>query len=108
MSGACPSYSADPGTASGPLFSPDGSRVAFTGEFDGNQDVYVVPAAGGELPERFAPVRVECVQGVRVNRSHEDPAAGNDNSKGNAYNASADRRSWKAMEDFFAEVLTRS
>jgi tricorn protease len=39
----------DPGTASGPLFSPDGSRVAFTAEFDGNQDVYVVPAAGGEL-----------------------------------------------------------
>ena len=40
---------ADPGTASGPLFSPDGSLVAFTGDFDGNQDVYVVPAAGGEL-----------------------------------------------------------
>jgi dienelactone hydrolase len=34
--------------------------------------------------------------------------AGNDNSKGAAYNASADRRSWKAMEDLFAEVLTRS
>ncbi len=34
--------------------------------------------------------------------------AGNDNSKGAAYNAAADRRSWKAMEDFFAEVLTRS
>ncbi|MDP3071208.1 MAG: PDZ domain-containing protein [Opitutaceae bacterium] len=40
---------ADPGVASGPLFSPDGSLVAFTGDFDGNQDVYVVPAAGGEL-----------------------------------------------------------
>ncbi len=40
---------ADPGTASGPLFSPDGKLVAFTGEFDGNQDVYVVPAGGGEL-----------------------------------------------------------
>ena len=40
--------------------------------------------------------------------SFTNPAAGNDNSKGNAYNASADKRSWKAMEDFFAEVLTRS
>ncbi|WP_414664545.1 S41 family peptidase [Horticoccus sp. 23ND18S-11] len=40
---------ADPGTASGPLFSPDGTQVAFTGEFEGNQDVYVVPAGGGEL-----------------------------------------------------------
>jgi dienelactone hydrolase len=31
--------------------------------------------------------------------------AGNDNSKGAAYNATADRRSWKAMEDFFAEIF---
>ncbi len=31
-----------------PLFSPDGSRIAFTADLDGNTDVYVVPAAGGE------------------------------------------------------------
>jgi dienelactone hydrolase len=31
--------------------------------------------------------------------------AGNDNSKGVAYNEAADRRSWQAMRDFFAEVL---
>jgi dienelactone hydrolase len=31
--------------------------------------------------------------------------AGSDNSKGAAYNATADRRSWVAMQDFFAEVL---
>lgn len=43
---------ADPGTASGPLFSPDGALVAFTGNYDGNTDVYVVPAAGGE-PRRL-------------------------------------------------------
>jgi tricorn protease len=36
------------GMLSGPLFSPDGSRVAYTGNYDGNLDVYVVPAAGGE------------------------------------------------------------
>ncbi len=40
---------ADPGAASGPVFSPDGTQVAFTGDFDGNQDVYIVPATGGEL-----------------------------------------------------------
>lgn len=34
-----------------------------------------------------------------------DPAAGNDNSKGAAYNATADRRSWEAMLIFFKEVL---
>lgn len=34
-----------------------------------------------------------------------NPDAGNDASKGAAYNASADRRSWKAMKNFLAEVL---
>jgi len=33
------------------------------------------------------------------------PAAGNDPSTGSAYNALADRRSWKAMKDFFAEIF---
>ena len=42
----------DPGYANNPLFSPDGSLVAFTGNFDSNEDVYVVPAAGGE-PRRL-------------------------------------------------------
>jgi dienelactone hydrolase len=31
--------------------------------------------------------------------------AGSDNSRGAAYNASADRRSWRAMRDFFAEIF---
>ena len=31
--------------------------------------------------------------------------AGSDNSRGAAYNASADRRSWQAMRDFFAEIF---
>src|SRR6204780_2054790 len=34
----------------GPIFSPDGSIVAFSGNYDGNIDVYVVPSAGGEPP----------------------------------------------------------
>jgi len=40
------------GTETDPIFSPDGSLVAFTGEYDGNRDVYVVPAAGG-VPQRL-------------------------------------------------------
>lgn len=33
---------------SAPYFSPDGSMIAFTGDYDGNIDVYVVSASGGE------------------------------------------------------------
>jgi len=32
-------------------FSPDGSRIAFTGQYDGNTEVYVMPAVGG-VPKR--------------------------------------------------------
>ena len=35
------------GHESNPVFSPDGALVAFTGEYDGNRDVYVVSASGG-------------------------------------------------------------
>ncbi len=31
--------------------------------------------------------------------------AGDDKTKGSAYNANADRRSWQAMKDFFAEIF---
>ncbi len=41
-----------PGVEMNPSFSPDGSRIAFTGEYDGNVDVFVVPAAGG-VPQRL-------------------------------------------------------
>jgi tricorn protease len=32
-----------------PIFSPDGTQIAFTGTVDGNTDVYLVPSTGGEL-----------------------------------------------------------
>ncbi|HMG33832.1 MAG TPA: PDZ domain-containing protein [Blastocatellia bacterium] len=40
------------GIETDPVFSPDGSMVAFTGQYDGNIDVYVVPASGG-VPKRL-------------------------------------------------------
>jgi tricorn protease len=40
------------GIESDPLFSPDGATIAFTGEYDGNIDVYTIPAAGG-IPKRI-------------------------------------------------------
>jgi len=39
------------GEESFPRFSPDGRRIAFSGNYDGNVDVYVI-AAGGGMPER--------------------------------------------------------
>jgi tricorn protease len=35
-----------------PIFSPDGNWIAFTGQYDGNIDSYVMPARGGE-PRRL-------------------------------------------------------
>jgi tricorn protease len=40
------------GAASRPVFSPDGKEIAFTGNYDGNADVYVI-AAGGGTPRRL-------------------------------------------------------
>lgn len=35
-----------------PKFSPDGKHIAFTGQYDGNTEVYLIPASGGE-PKRL-------------------------------------------------------
>jgi tricorn protease len=40
------------GHETGPKFSPDGNWIAFTGQYDGNIDAYVMPADGGE-PKRL-------------------------------------------------------
>ena len=40
------------GSETVPSFSPDGMMLAFTGEYDGNRDVYVVAASGG-VPRRL-------------------------------------------------------
>jgi tricorn protease len=40
------------GVEANPSFSPDGRLIAFSGQYDGNTDVFVVPASGG-VPKRL-------------------------------------------------------
>src|SRR5262245_14141920 len=40
------------GIEGNPIFSPDGAQIAFTGQYDGNVDVFVVPTSGG-VPRRL-------------------------------------------------------
>ena len=39
---------AHPGVETFPKFSPDGRWIAFTGQYDGDEQVYVMPSSGGE------------------------------------------------------------
>jgi dienelactone hydrolase len=67
-----------------------------------------VPAdevAGFEDEMRKARVDWELVKYGGAVHGFTNPDAGKDPSKGVAYNESADRRSWEAMKDFFAEVF---
>jgi len=42
----------DDGIESNPVFSPNGKLIAFSAQYDGNTDVYVVPVEGG-VPKRL-------------------------------------------------------
>jgi len=42
----------DEGIESNPVFSPDGKLIAFSAEYDGNTDVFIVPVEGG-IPSRL-------------------------------------------------------
>jgi len=65
--GAARRITTDPGLELFPKFSPDGKWIAFTGQYDGNFNIYVMPADGGEpkqltfepdpvsMPERMGP-----------------------------------------------------
>src|SRR5450432_1211475 len=44
--------SSPPGVETFPKFSPDGKNLAFTGNYDGNRDVYTLPVMGG-IPQRL-------------------------------------------------------
>ena len=50
--GSAIKLSSPPGVESFPKFSPDGNSIAYSGNYDGNQDVYVIPVGGG-IPARL-------------------------------------------------------
>jgi tricorn protease len=45
--GSATRLTAHPGLELFPRFSPDGKSIAFTGQYEGDEQVYVVPAEGG-------------------------------------------------------------
>lgn len=47
--GTAERLSSPPGEETFPKFSPDGSKIAFVGNYDGNPDICVVPATGGAV-----------------------------------------------------------
>jgi len=50
--GVARKLTSSPGLELYPRFSPDGKQIAFVGEYDGNPDIYIMPATGGE-PRRI-------------------------------------------------------
>ena len=50
--GVARKLTSDPGFEMFARFSPDGKWLAFTGQYDGNTEVYLMPAAGG-VPKRL-------------------------------------------------------
>jgi len=73
----------------------------------GADDPHVPPAevAAFEQEMRDAKVDWSLVAYGGAVHSFTDWNAGNDNSRGSAYNEKADKRSWEAMKQFFAEIF---
>jgi dienelactone hydrolase len=73
----------------------------------GAVDPYVKPeAVHGFLEEmEAAEVDYQLIMYAGAVHAFTQKGAGDDPSRGAAYNAAADRRSWRAMQDFFAEIF---
>ncbi|MFZ0826729.1 MAG: dienelactone hydrolase family protein [Verrucomicrobiia bacterium] len=73
----------------------------------GADDPYTKPEdlAAFENEMRNAKVDWQLIEYGGAVHSFTQPMAGNDNSKGAAYNEKADKRSWEAMKQFLAEIF---
>lgn len=75
--------------------------------FHGADDPYVSTAAVAAFQDEMRGAGADWqlnIYGGAVHR-FSNPAAGGDNKSGAAYNEKADRRSWKALQAFFAEIF---
>lgn len=95
----------------GGLDSPnpaDGKNIkAKVRVFHGADDKFVAPEGIAALEKEMADAGVDYrrVDYPGVVHSFTVPAAGDDPSKGMAYNAEADRKSWEELKAFLAEIL---
>ncbi|MBD2576889.1 dienelactone hydrolase family protein [Oscillatoria sp. FACHB-1406] len=73
----------------------------------GANDPLVPPAQVQAFVQEMRDAEVDWHMTMYGNAVHSftEPEAGDDPSKGTAYNAKADRRSWQAMQDFFKEIF---
>ncbi|MBI5444778.1 MAG: dienelactone hydrolase family protein [Deltaproteobacteria bacterium] len=72
----------------------------------GAADPYVPPAEVAAFQKEMTDAKVDWQMVFYSGAVHSftNPGSGNDPSKGAAYDAKADRRSWEAMKAFFAEA----
>lgn len=80
-----------------------GKVLALHGADDPNVPPAEVQAFGKEMSD--AKVDWQLVAYGGAVHSFTEPSAGNDPSRGNAYDARADKRSWEDMKQFFREVI---
>ncbi len=95
------------GDLSNPTPADDGNIKCKVLALQGGDDPFVTirDVMAFENAMRSAHVNWQVVQYGGAVHSYTNPDSGSDPSKGVAYNAQADRRSWQAMKNFFAEIF---
>ena len=78
--------------------------------FHGNDDPFVPPAEVGAFIEEMKAgnVNYQITGYGGAVHTFTNPAAGNDPSKGQAYNEQADKRSWREMKAFLDEIFGKA
>ena len=95
------------GSLDTPLPAAPGAVKAKVLVCHGAVDPYVKPeAVDGFVAEmEAAGVDYQLIMYAHAVHAFTQKAAGDDPSRGAAYNAAADARSWQHMQDFFAEIF---